>query len=543
MRRTGHEDSDVLDHRSAGRGRARCGRLLARSRPCARIPGRGTRGVRACRRGRRAAEARRRRSGDGPQGPVLARPDGAGTALRQARQVALHGHDARARVRRRRRRRVDASRSIRACSRTSACARPKRRARASPRRSTAVGSVAFNERDQAVVQARANGFVEKLFVRAPLDPVRSGQPLLELYVPDWVAAQEEYLAVRRMKGAGMDALADAARQRMRLAGMSDEQIERVVASGTRAAAHHDRRADRRRRRPNSRVREGMTVAMGAPLFRINGLGSVWVNAEVPESRGGARARRRRRSKCARLRSPAPSSRGAVRRDAARDQPADAHDQGAHRGRQPRRAAGAGMFYASVDFAAGRRARDDRRAVRGGDRHRQARRRDRRRGRRQVPPGRRRSRHRSERHDRDPQGHRARPEGRRVGPVPHRLRSEPQGHDDAAVRARGGDACRARGGHRRAPRRRPRREDRAGRDHAVARSDPVAQVGRDDDGLRAAGRGLARVGQGRRPRRVHVPPEGRGRVRDPDGDPCRRRSGPRRTRRIRTRSRAGRRAKP
>ena len=31
------------------------------------------------------------------------------------------------------------------------------------------------------------------------------------------------------------------------------------------------------------MREGMTVAPGAPLFRINGLGTVWVNAEVPES--------------------------------------------------------------------------------------------------------------------------------------------------------------------------------------------------------------------------------------------------------------------
>ena len=38
----------------------------------------------------------------------------------------------------------------------------------------AVGSVAYNERDVAVVQARANGFVERLFVRAPLDRVRKG---------------------------------------------------------------------------------------------------------------------------------------------------------------------------------------------------------------------------------------------------------------------------------------------------------------------------------------------------------------------------------
>src|SRR5688572_21221237 len=64
----------------------------------------------------------------------------------------------------------------------------------------AVGSVAYNERDVAVVQARANGFVERLHVRATLDPVRKGQPLAELYVPDWVAAQEEYLSARRMAG-------------------------------------------------------------------------------------------------------------------------------------------------------------------------------------------------------------------------------------------------------------------------------------------------------------------------------------------------------
>ncbi|MFX8910898.1 efflux RND transporter periplasmic adaptor subunit, partial [Acinetobacter baumannii] len=56
---------------------------------------------------------------------------------------------------------------------------------------TAVGSVAYNERDVALVQARSNGFVEKLYARAPLDPVKKGQPLVDLYVPDWIAAQEE----------------------------------------------------------------------------------------------------------------------------------------------------------------------------------------------------------------------------------------------------------------------------------------------------------------------------------------------------------------
>jgi Cu(I)/Ag(I) efflux system membrane fusion protein len=147
---------------------------------------------------------------------------------------------------------------------------------------TAVGTVAFNERDQSVVQARAAGFVEKLYVRAPLDPVRQGQALLELYVPDWVAAQEEYFAVRRLKGPDVETLVDAARQRMRLAGMSEEQIAKVTDTGV----VHPRltlTAPIGGVVTELAVREGMTAAMGAPLFRINGLSSVWVNAEVPES--------------------------------------------------------------------------------------------------------------------------------------------------------------------------------------------------------------------------------------------------------------------
>ena len=151
----------------------------------------------------------------------------------------------------------------------------------------AVGSVAYNERDVAVVQARANGFLERLHVRAPLDPVRKGQTLAEIYVPDWVAAQEEYLAARRIAQqqsdtASLAGLVDGARQRMRLAGMTDAQIRTVEADGI--------------VRPRMTVtapiggvvgelaaREGMTVMTGAPLFRVNGLSTVWVNAEVPEN--------------------------------------------------------------------------------------------------------------------------------------------------------------------------------------------------------------------------------------------------------------------
>jgi Cu(I)/Ag(I) efflux system membrane fusion protein len=146
----------------------------------------------------------------------------------------------------------------------------------------AVGTVAYNERDVALVQARSNGYVERLYVRAPLDSVKQGQPLAELYVPDWVAAQEEYLSIKRMQGAGTEGLLDAARQRMRLAGMTDHQIRRVETNGkvqprlTVTAPIGGVLAE-------LDVREGMTVMSGAPMFRINGLGKIWVHADVPEN--------------------------------------------------------------------------------------------------------------------------------------------------------------------------------------------------------------------------------------------------------------------
>ena len=147
---------------------------------------------------------------------------------------------------------------------------------------SAVGSIAWNERDQVIVQARATGFVERLHVRATLDRVTKGQPLAELYVPEWIAAQEEFLSVRRLQGSELAALVDGARQRMRQVGMSEAQIALVERSG-RTQPRLTLVAPIGGVVTELMVREGMTVMSGATLFRINGIGSVWANAEVPES--------------------------------------------------------------------------------------------------------------------------------------------------------------------------------------------------------------------------------------------------------------------
>jgi Cu(I)/Ag(I) efflux system membrane fusion protein len=142
----------------------------------------------------------------------------------------------------------------------------------------AVGNVAWNERDVTLVQARANGYVERLYVRAPLDAVHKGQPLAELVIPDWVAAQEEFLTAQRLS----PELAAAARQRMQLAGMPEDLIAHVVANG-KVQARMTIHAPQSGVVTELSVREGMTLATGAPMFRVQGLGTVWVNAEIPEA--------------------------------------------------------------------------------------------------------------------------------------------------------------------------------------------------------------------------------------------------------------------
>jgi Cu(I)/Ag(I) efflux system membrane fusion protein len=93
---------------------------------------------------------------------------------------------------------------------------------------TATGTIDFNQRDVAIVQTRAAGFVQRVYARAPGDVIGAGAPLADLLVPEWGGAQAEFLAVRRT---GNKALIDAARQRLMLLGMPSGMIAGVERSG------------------------------------------------------------------------------------------------------------------------------------------------------------------------------------------------------------------------------------------------------------------------------------------------------------------------
>ena len=149
-----------------------------------------------------------------------------------------------------------------------------------------VGNIAWNERDQAVVQTRAAGWVERLHVRATLDRVVAGQPLVDLQIPEWVTAQEEFLSLRRMQSPDIAALVDAARARMRLLGMSDAHIAQVEASGH-AQPRFTATAPISGVVVELAAREGMAVSAGAMLMRLNGLATVWAEGQVPESQAAS----------------------------------------------------------------------------------------------------------------------------------------------------------------------------------------------------------------------------------------------------------------
>jgi Cu(I)/Ag(I) efflux system membrane fusion protein len=151
----------------------------------------------------------------------------------------------------------------------------------------AVGTVQFDERLSVAVQTRVAGYVEQLSVRAPMERVRKGQALATVFAPEWLAPQNELLALQRANVAP-DLIA-AARERMRAMSIPAELVRRSEAAGT-AQARYVLVAPADGVVAELGVREGVAVTPGMTLFRIAGLRKVWAVAEIPEAQAVRLAR-------------------------------------------------------------------------------------------------------------------------------------------------------------------------------------------------------------------------------------------------------------
>ncbi|HET6603606.1 MAG TPA: efflux RND transporter periplasmic adaptor subunit [Xanthomonadaceae bacterium] len=147
-----------------------------------------------------------------------------------------------------------------------------------------VGAVHYDARLEAVVTAPVAGIVTAVHRKATLEAVAAGTPLATLLAPEWSAAQAEY---RALLAAGADpALMQAARGKLQVLGMPAGTIARLEAGGD-PAAQVTLHAPRAGVLAQVMAREGDSVMRGAPLFTVNGLERVWIEAEVPEAQAGA----------------------------------------------------------------------------------------------------------------------------------------------------------------------------------------------------------------------------------------------------------------
>ena len=145
------------------------------------------------------------------------------------------------------------------------------------------GTVAFNGRETAIVQARTTGFVASVYPHAPGDLVDKDAPLVDLLVPDWAAAQTEFIA---LLDSGDASLLAAARQRLVLLGLPPALIAQVeqsrhVRAVVTISAPITGVID------TLDIRAGMSVTAGATLVTIRGIDPIWIEAAVPESVGSS----------------------------------------------------------------------------------------------------------------------------------------------------------------------------------------------------------------------------------------------------------------
>lgn len=143
---------------------------------------------------------------------------------------------------------------------------------------SAFATVTTDERSLRIIPSPASGVVEKLYVRAPQQWVKAGEPLARLWIPDWTAAQQEYLAVRQL---GDAALTRAARERLGLQFMPAAIIRELERSGQ-PQTRITLRAEQAGFVAKLETREGAQVTATAPLFELASLDPVWLIVDYPQ---------------------------------------------------------------------------------------------------------------------------------------------------------------------------------------------------------------------------------------------------------------------
>ncbi|HEY4490433.1 MAG TPA: efflux RND transporter periplasmic adaptor subunit, partial [Acidobacteriota bacterium] len=156
-----------------------------------------------------------------------------------------------------------------------------------------VGKIAYDETRITHIHTKLSGWIERVYVNFVGEAVKRGQPLFTIYSPELVSTQEEYLlALKHQQNLGKSSfdwiakgsgsLADSARERLKLWGVSENEIQQITKTGKarrtltiyspvtgvvtqRSAYHH-----------------GTYISPETELYTIVDLSTVWLIAEIYE---------------------------------------------------------------------------------------------------------------------------------------------------------------------------------------------------------------------------------------------------------------------
>ena len=143
------------------------------------------------------------------------------------------------------------------------------------------------------ITIKTEGWVERLYVNQTGQYVKKGDPLLEMYSPELISAQQEYLSsTAGWKGreappdssvsADFKGMESAAREKLRLYDISDVQIDRLCASG-KVERTMTIESPVSGYVSEKMVLQGQRVMTESPLLTIADLSRVWGEADIYET--------------------------------------------------------------------------------------------------------------------------------------------------------------------------------------------------------------------------------------------------------------------
>ncbi len=144
------------------------------------------------------------------------------------------------------------------------------------------GKVQLDETRVASISTRVPGRIDRLFVNYTGASVNAGDPLADLYSPELVSAQQELLQAAKQPGGASSPLLTATRERLRLWGLSAEQIAGIERDG-KVQEHVTFTAPIGGIVVEKEALEGNYVETGMRLFTVADLSHVWVQLDAYES--------------------------------------------------------------------------------------------------------------------------------------------------------------------------------------------------------------------------------------------------------------------